>query len=64
MTAHSSTLAWRILWTEEPGRLHPWVRKESDATEGLSTAFGVHSTTKCNQHEPGCMSINFYSFWS
>ena len=21
MTAHSSTLAWRIPWTEEPGRL-------------------------------------------
>ena len=21
---HSSTLAWKILWTEEPGRLHPW----------------------------------------
>ena len=22
MAPHSSTLAWRILWTEEPGRLH------------------------------------------
>ena len=22
MAAHSSILAWRILWTEEPGRLH------------------------------------------
>ena len=22
MATHSSTLAWRILWTEEPGRLH------------------------------------------
>ena len=21
VTTHSSTLAWRILWTEEPGRL-------------------------------------------
>ena len=23
MTTHSSVLAWRILWTEEPGRLEP-----------------------------------------
>ena len=31
---HSSTLAWKISWTEEPGRLHsPWGRKESDMTE-------------------------------
>ena len=22
MAAHSSTLAWKIPWTEEPGRLH------------------------------------------
>ena len=22
MTTHSSTLAWKIPWTEEPGRLH------------------------------------------
>ena len=22
MTTHSSVLAWRISWTEEPGRLH------------------------------------------
>ena len=24
MATHSSTLAWEIPWTEEPGRLHPW----------------------------------------
>ena len=23
MTTHSSTLAWKIPWTEEPGRLQP-----------------------------------------
>ena len=28
---HSSTLAWKIPWTEEPGRLQD--RKESDRTE-------------------------------
>ena len=34
MAIHSSTLAWKIPWTEEPGRLYsPWGRKESDMTE-------------------------------
>ena len=31
--AHSSSLAWKIPWTEEPGRLHsPWGYKELDTT--------------------------------
>ena len=30
---HSSILAWRIPWTEEPGGLHPRGPKESDMTE-------------------------------
>ena len=34
---HSSILAWRIPWREEPGRLSPRGRKESDTTEWLST---------------------------
>ena len=34
MATHSSILAWRIPWTEEPGRLYsPWDRKELDMTE-------------------------------
>ena len=32
MATHSSTLAWRIPWTEELSRLHPWVHKELDTT--------------------------------
>ena len=36
MATHSNILAWRIPWTEEPGRLHsPRGRKESDTTERL-----------------------------
>ena len=27
MATHSSILAWRIPWTEEPGRLQPWGHK-------------------------------------
>ena len=33
MATHSSILAWRIPWTEEPGSYSPWGHKESDATE-------------------------------
>ena len=35
MATHSSTLAWRITWREEPGRLQSTGRKESDTTEQL-----------------------------
>ena len=33
MATHSSTLAWKIPWTEEPGRLQSMDRKESETTE-------------------------------
>ena len=33
---HSSTLAWKILWTEEPVRIQSKGHKESDMTEQLS----------------------------
>ena len=42
MTTHSSILAWRIPWTEEPGRLQSMRSQELDMTERLST----HSTHK------------------
>ena len=37
MATHSSVLAWRIPWTEEPGRLQPIGLQESDTTDQLST---------------------------
>jgi len=30
MATHSSTLAWKIPWVEEPGRLKSMGREESD----------------------------------
>ena len=33
MATHSSILAWKIPWTEEPGGLQSWGHKESDSTE-------------------------------
>ena len=39
MAVHSSILAWRIPWTEEPGGLYSqWGRKESDTTEATQHA--------------------------
>ena len=35
MATHSSTLAWRIPWREEPGSYSPWGHKELDTTERL-----------------------------
>ena len=36
MATCSSILAWRIPWAEEPSRLSPWSREESNMTEQLS----------------------------
>ena len=33
---HSSILAWRILWTEEPGRLQPTGSQSRTRLKGLS----------------------------
>ena len=33
MATHSNILAWRILWTEEPGEHNPWNYKELAMTE-------------------------------
>ena len=42
MATHSSMLAWRIPWTEEPGGLQSMGHKESDTTEGnLALALAV-----------------------
>ena len=59
---HSSFLAWKIPWTEEPGLGYsPWGRKESDTTERLhsltpSRASQVDSMIKnppANARDPG-----------
>ena len=49
MTTHSSILAWRILWTEEPGG-GPWGHQESDTTERLTLSW-----------EPGIMISYLFS---
>ena len=37
VAAHSSILAWRILWTKSLTGHSPWHHKESDTTELLTT---------------------------
>ena len=39
MTIHSSTIAWKIPWPEEPGRLQSMGRKELETTERLHFHF-------------------------
>ena len=45
VAAHSSILAWRILWTEEPGGLQPMGLQESDTTEQLDRQTDTHTHT-------------------
>ena len=43
MATHSSTLAWKIPWTEELGACYcSWGRKESGTTERLHFHFHFH----------------------
>ena len=48
MAPHSSTLAWKIPWTEEPGRLQSMGSLESDMTERLH----FHFSLSCIGEEP------------
>ena len=41
MAPHSTTFAWKILWTEEPGGLHSMGSLESDTTERLHFHFSL-----------------------
>ena len=45
MATHSSILAWKIPWTEEPDGLQSIGSKNLDATERLN-----HQITKGSQH--------------
>ena len=50
MATHTSLLAWRIPWTEEPGWYSPWDHKESDTRlthtrEQTTFCFSIHVDT-------------------
>ena len=48
MSTHSSILAWRIPWTEEPGRLRKWDQRELDMTEQLSLSLFTSFRSACD----------------
>ena len=41
MAPHSSTFAWKVAWTEEPGRLQSMGSLELDTTERLHFQFSL-----------------------
>ena len=47
MATHSSTLAWKIPWTEEPVGYSPWGCKELDTTEQLHFLSEITGSNGC-----------------
>ena len=71
MATHSSTLAWKIPWTEEPGSLQSRGQKESDTTERLHSltissvrpAPNIHSLPGSYSLTPlFCQNIYYFLF--
>ena len=55
MAPHSSTLAWKIPWIEEPGS--PWGRQESDMTERLPFHFSLSCIGERNGNPLQCSCL-------
>ena len=57
MATHSSTLAWTIPWTEEPGRLQSMSHKESDTTERPPFHFSLSCSAEGNGNPLQCSCL-------
>ena len=57
MAPHSSTLAWKIPWMEEPGRLCPQGRQESDTTKRLLFHFSLSCIGEGNDNPLQCSCL-------
>ena len=57
MPPHSSTLAWKILWTEELVGCSPWGREESDRTERLHFHFSLSCIGEGNGNPLQCSCL-------
>ena len=57
MAPHSSTLAWKIPWTEEPGRLQSMGSLESDMTERLHFHFSISCIGEGNGNPLRCSCL-------
>ena len=60
MAPHSSTLAWKIPWTEEPGGLQSMGCKESDTTE--VTGHGIVPSCSALRRIYACIYIYIYIY--
>ena len=54
MAPHSRTLAWKIPWMEEPGRLQSMGSLESDTTEQLHFHFSLSCIGEGNGNPLQC----------
>ena len=57
MAPHSSTLAWKIPWTEEPGRLQSWGREESYTTAQIDFHFSLSCIGEGNGNPLQCSCL-------
>ena len=57
MAPHSSTFAWKIPWTEEPGRLQSMESIESDTTDQLHFHFSLSCTGEGNGNPLQCSCL-------
>ena len=57
MAPHSSTLAWKIPWMEEPGRLQSMGSLESDMTERLHFHFSLSCIGEGNGNSLQCSCL-------
>ena len=57
MAAHSSTLAWKIPWMEEPGGLQSIGSLESDTTERLHFHFSLSCIGEGNGNPLQCSCL-------
>ena len=57
MEPHSSTFAWKISWTKEPGRLQFMGSLESDTTERLDFHFSLSRIEEGNGNPLQCSCL-------
>ena len=58
MATHFSTLAWKIPWMKESGRLHhPWAHEELDMTEQLHFHFSYSCIGEGNGNPLQCSCL-------
>ena len=57
MAPHSSTLAWKIPWTEEPGGLQSMGSLESDTAERLPFQFSLSCIGEGNGNPLQCSRL-------